>query len=454
MIKLAGLLRRGFCMNNESNLSKAVFIFTSLYAVIYSVFTLINVLTTVYAISLEPIFNVVILIALLGAWGLCSEKKVFSKAFWKYFLIFQSVFSVCYFYIMYNLVVGIKSVFIYRIIAVIPLIFLVYLYTYKSDKTWGIIADTEYQEKSKINPILLFILALVLITLNYNPFFPGEKLTLSEYNSLGVQAANRGDFVSERRYYTKGLEAAKRLHQENSADVGKICFNFAISYDERLKYEESGEYSLRAAKIYKNLIEKDKKEKKEKNTQYYNMLAESYRFLGDNETIKPVEKRISYLNEAITIFKDLKDNSGLASAYQGLADIYSDKGDYKKSKQYFEKALNLAEENKMNDLMAVNYKLLADSLFKQKKYKDAEKMARKSVEIYKKAGRQDLIYLHQLGNAYAVLAKTLSAQGKCEEASKYYSIGVPMMNGTVKVNPIAIKLMLDSFNDECKIQIE
>lgn len=437
-------------MSNKSASPRVLLILGTLYLVFYSIFLLNNLFSVTNTSSLNLAFYGLILITLAGSWGLWNQKKIFSKSFWKYFLTFQIVFSLVYFYVTYNLAKGINPLFIEKVLLVLPLCFIIYFYAFKNDFIWEMPEEAKTTQDNTINfkSHSVFFISLFLITLLYNPF-PQDNLTPAEYNSLGVQAGNRGDLVAERRYYMKGLKAAKKLHKENSPDVGKIYFNLAINYDTRFNEEASGIYAVKAINIYKNLVGSGRKNQ---NNQYYHILAESYRFAGSNDTIKPVEKRISYIKEAITIFQNIKDNRGLSISYQALADVYSDTGEYKKSKLYYEKAMEIAKNNKINDVLADNYKLYADSLFDQKKYNDAEKMVQKSIMLFKDNGRQDLSHLRQLGNAYNVLAKIYSEQGKCDKSIEYYSLGVPMMNQSVKLNPLVIKLILKDFKDKCEMQ--
>lgn len=437
-------------MSNQSTSPRILLIIGTLYLVFYSIFLLSNVTSAANTNSLNPIFYGLILITLAGSWGWWNQKKIFSKSFWKYFLIFQIVFYLIYFYITYNLAKGITPIFIEKILLFLPLCFIIYFYAFKNDLVWEISDEAKTTQNNIINfkNHSVFFISLILITLLYNPF-PQDNLTPAEYNSLGVQAGNRGDLVAERRYYMKGLKAAKKLHQENSPDVGKIYFNLAINYDQRFNEKASGIYAIKAINIYKNLV---KHKGENQNNQYSDILAESYRSAGSNDTVKPIEKRILYISEAIIIFQNIKDNRGLSISYQALADVYSDIGDYTKSKLYYEDAIKIAKNSKINDVLADNYKLYADSLFAQKKYNDAEKIVQKSIRIFKDSDKQVPNYSRQLGNAYNVLAKIYSTQGKCDESIKYYSLGVPMMNQSVKLNPVAIKLILKDFKDKCELQ--
>lgn len=431
-------------MPNKSNPPRVLLIVGTLYLIFYSIFSLVNLFLIKNTGVLNLIFYGTLLITLVGSWGLWNQKKIFSRPFWKYFLIFQLVFSPCYFYFLYN----ISPVFVGKIALFLPLCFIIYFYAFKKDLIWKIAEEVQTTQNNTIDfkSHAIFFIGLILITLLYNPF-PKDNLSPSDYNSLGVRAAYRGDVAGEKRFYFKGLKAAKKLHQEDTAAVAKIYHNLSICYDEGLNEKASVFYDLKAIAIYEKLL---KENKIKKGSQEYHMLGEAYYVAGASDITGDIKKKIQYLNKAMKIFIELKDNRGIATCNEGFGTVYNNAKDYKRSKIYYEKAIRISDKNNIQDLLANNYKMYADSLFDQKKYAQAEKFALMAINTYKKDENQDPTIQRRLGNAYTVLGKIKSAQGNCEDATKYYSIGIPIMNQTVKKPELIIKLHLKMLKDECE----
>lgn len=435
-------------MFNKSTSPRILFILGTLYLTFYSIYLLINIFALVHTSSLDVIFYGVILITLVGSWGLWNQKKIFNKSFWKGFLIFQSSFSLYYFYFSDNMIKSANSVYIYKTLLFLPLCFLIYFYAFKNDAIWNISEGAEFPKNASISlkNHFIFFIGLILITLSCNPF-PQDNLSPAEYNSLGVQAASQGDIAGEKRFYLKGLKAAKKIHKEDTPVVAKIYHNLSIHYDERFNEKASVFYTLKAIAIYEKLL---KENKINKQSQEYHMLAEGYYAVGTSDVITDTKKKLLYLNKAMNIFIELKDNSWQANCYQGFGKVYSKNKDYRQSKLYYEKAIAIAKKNKIKDVLADIYKMYADSLFDQKEYAQAEKFAQKAIAIFKKDVSPNIPRQYQFGNAYTVLAKINAAQGKCDESAKYNSIGMPMMNKSVGLSDPVIKRLINDSKNKCE----
>lgn len=435
-------------MSNKSAPPRVLLILGTLFLIFYSIFFLVNLFPAIHANSLEKIFYWILLITLLGLWGLWNQKKIFNQSFWKVFLFVQLIVPLYYFYMTYSTLNGLPLVLINKILLLLPLCIIIYFYAFKNYEIWNIPEEVRILPNNKIalKSHSIFLIGAILITLLYNPF-PQDKLSPAEYNSLGFQAAGRGDSAAEKRFYFKGLKAAKKMHMEDTKDVAKIYHNLSIYYDEKFNEKASIFYDLKAIAIYEKLLKENKINKK---SSEYHMLAEGYYVLGTNNATKDAKTNIYYLNKAMTIFKDLKDDRWISMCNQGLGTVYSKNKDYRLSKFYFEQASAIAKKEKINDVLADTYKQYADSLFAQKKYKQAEEFAKKAINTFEKNDKKAFYNERQLGNSYNVLAKIYAAQGNCNEANKYYSIGIPMMNKSVRLTEFEVNRTIRKYQDECQ----
>lgn len=431
-------------MQTQYILTKFFFAIVALYVVIYSIFLFGSFFT---AVSLSPLFSgfhACIFITLIGSFSLWKRKRVFNQSFWKYFLIFQLVLSVTYFYINYNMVKGLNPIFLGKLILFFPLSFIIYWYTFKCDDIWN---NLEIHPNTKDNVLknnILFLMALILITINYNPYSFEPQYTPERYKSLGYEAGMRGDLIAEKRYDLKGIKEAKKLHQENTPVVAKIYHNLSINASSRFNDKASYMYSLKAISIYEKLLKEHKIDKK---GEEYSILGDDYYSVGGNNAFKNDAKKLSYLMKALEISTERKDIMRIIMCNQTLGSFYNNTKNYKLSELYFKKAISIAKQNKLEKNLADGYRLYADSLFYQKKYDQAEYLVKQSIALAPKNNDEDKFLL---GSSYNVLGKIQEEQGKCDEAYKNYSIGYPMMNRTVKWNPYVVNLKMKENIDRCE----
>ena len=419
-------------------------IIATAYFAIYSIFLLTKLFSPFNFGTMNAVFFTVILLTLIGLWGLWKQQKFFNKLFWKYFSTFQLLIAVSYFYTTYKVMVIMSPIFIIKILLFLPLYFAILFYANKNGKVWGTPEDGEVPTLEKINTI--FFVGLVFITAAYNPFLQEQVLTPADYNSLGVQSGNRGDLFGEKRFYMMGLKAAKKLKQEDTAPVGKIYLNLSSYSNMGLDFKASILYATKAIKLYQDLLDKKKIDKK---SSEYLRLGDAYYLAGASAADMDLNQRVLYLNQAMAIYTELKDNEGLARCNESLGNAYRRAKDYKKSKLYFEKAEKIALKNNLIELLAHNYSVYADSLLDQKKYAEAEEIGLKAINILKNNGAADNYSPFTLGKAYATIGEIYQAQGKCEEARENYSIGMPMLYKRMSI-PLPTEFMIKLRNDECK----
>lgn len=430
-------------MKNQSMITKFFFVIVALYIVIYSIFLFGNFFAVVSVSPLISGFYASIFITLIGSWSLWKRKRLFNKSFWKYFLIFQLVLSTTYFYLDHNMVRGLNPIFVEKLILFSPLTFIIYWYTFKCDDIWNNLQIYPNTKDNMLKNNILFLMALILITINYNPYSFEPQYTPEKYKSLGYEAGMRGDLVAEKRYNLKGIKKAKKLHEENTPVVAKIYHNLSIDANSRFNDRAAYIYSLKSIAIYEKLL---KENKINKMGEEYSILEENYYSVGVNDSVKNDAKKLSYITKALEISVERKDTKHKVMCYQALGDFYNDTKDYKLSEQFYKKAIILAKQNNLEKDLAVGYKLYGDSMFYQKKYAKAEYLVKQSITILKKINDD----YEMLGNSYNVLGKIYEEQGKCDEAYKNYVIGYPMMNKSAKWNPYVVEFMMEDIKNKCE----
>ena len=178
--------------------------------------------------------------------------------------------------------------------------------------------------------------------------------------------ANKLNFDSATYYYTKAADMFDTNFQAQ-IETGLFLNNFACNYDLALKYYN------RALHIA------------EKNNDSIYM-ATSYNNIGSVYSDKgDYDKALEYLNKALAIRKAKlgEEHTDVANSYFFIGVTYCNKEEYSKALKYFDKALPifLSEENKDDEMISLLYNAKALSHLKLGDTVKAKEYVKKATEI-------------------------------------------------------------------------
>lgn len=434
-------------MDKTNNSQKILFSLGTIYSIFYLIYFSFTLVNSIISTSLDFVLYVLIIITLLGAWGLWTQKRIFNKAFWKYFFIFQITFSICYFYSNMHQYSQSINDFVDKIFLFIPLYIAAYLYKSKSDTFWDTGVDMKAFDSNMLKKNFAFFIFLIFITINFNPFPKQEHLSVEQYKTLGYEAYIRGDLNAEKKYYMKGLAEAKRLHQEEIPVVAKIYHNLGVYYASKFNGKLSDYYTMRSLLLYQKLANQGVITKKDKD---YGILGEDYYLASMRDDIKDDKLKIRYLSKAAEIFKEINDENGLSKCYKALGVFYTEKKDFELARQSFDQATSLAQDSNNLFTLAGIYKMRADSLYQEKKYRQAEEYVRMSINIFTKNGTNNIDEKQQLGHSYMILGKIQAAEGRCDESKENYTYGASLMSSTVVWGNLVKDIAVDEIYEKCR----
>jgi tetratricopeptide (TPR) repeat protein len=406
----------------------------ALYLISYILVSSYTIFSTSYLGLTNIISHIVLIIAFIGVFGLCFQKRLFNKLFWQEFLFAIFIFNNFNLCIAHKQTIMTDFQIVYTFLLNIPIYFIIYLYSFKSDQLWNKQEDILLTENIKLK--ILFLLMLYVATALFNPFIQylpnpsSTPKTVYDYIVLGFNAANSGKLLEQRRYYKKGLKFAKKTGQLESLDVAEIYYNLATYYAARLNDKQALIYYKKSVDLYEKLLDLNKIDK---NNKHCVILANAYMAIASKMPINEVNK----YEKAIKIFSKIGRFDQICNIYSGIGSEFKDSKDFKKAEYYYKKALAMEKKYNCLDSMASTYNVYADMLNQQKRYKEAELIAKKSVVLYENSknfpshpfeGKDNSFFK---GNAYIQLAKILANQGRCEEAHKYFKIGYKLeVNGS------------------------
>ncbi|EKE04209.1 MAG: hypothetical protein ACD_20C00097G0026 [uncultured bacterium] len=413
-----------------------------LYFGIYSFFLLLSFLFTASAIKLDGIAYLSLLLLITGVFGFCNRKRIFTGLFWREIFIVSVLFKFLYLYVKCTQFGLLYIDAVYDCVLSFPLYSILFLYAFKSRSLW----ENSTQVDTADNPkyATLFLILLFLATLIFNSSAMQLKFSPQVYNSMGVQAGNSGKLLEERRYYLKGLKAAKKSDKE-TLTVGKIYYNLGLHYNLRKNTAKSLFYLRKAKELYEKLLDFNNVSN---SNMHYSILANTYLMLASKGEGNLTEK-IHLSEKAIKIYKGLGNKGGICRGYSDIAGVYSANSIYDLADLYYKKAIAYGGEYNLNWELTSAYRMYAYSLYKQKRYKEALPFAKQAIEIYEKKfpNKQNDYYL---GNSYVVLANILKEMGECDEAIPLYRKGYGIEIKASGYSKPLNDLLLASTTHSCK----
>lgn len=277
----------------------------------------------------------------------------------------------------------------------------------------------------------------------------------------------------------KAIELARR--KGDSIEVGKALFNVGTSYRQKGNFEQAVRYYEQGKVIFNNHKNEDieaqgadilqllyyslhqYKRGIESGTTAVNLsrklnnksvLGMALTNLGVNySAAEKYDSALVCFEEALLIARQTNDQSMEHSNYLNIANIFLQKGDYKKTKPYYDKALLLAEKLSTSEGVVISKKGLALYHLSQKQNTLAEKYAREALEV---TYRSDLRV--QRAKIFGLLSDIALASQKMYEGQEYANAGElladSLMNETTQKNITELekKYEVERKNDELKLK--
>jgi len=145
-----------------------------------------------------------------------------------------------------------------------------------------------------------------------------------DYFDLGLVFANKNDYATARKFYTKSLELFKRLKLKN--ELSDCYFNRGETYLLEKEYHKALNDYLRGLSI-------DELQNNRSNiASDYNMIGELYLEMDD---WLEAEK---YFNQAVSLCRQINARTELAETYYNLGSLYKKKGRKNKAREYLRQA--------------------------------------------------------------------------------------------------------------------
>ncbi len=283
-----------------------------------------------------------------------------------------------------------------------------------------------------------------------------ESQAVNAYSQLGAIYRNLSDYPTSLKWYTEGIEKAKKY--KNNTALGLLYMNAGNTYSITGRYEEAlknqllsiqikekendwnglAQSFINISPIYSNLNQQDQAISYLKKALALKEHIQNTRSIGlifnnlgvSFGRLQLFDSAISYANRSLELRLKIGDKVGIAQSYDNLGSFYRDKKDYAKSLELYLEALKRREVLQSKDDLANIYGNLGALYSRLGQQRKSEEYLLKSLGIYKQTGSaaiKDPLYN---------LTLLYEDQGKIESASlyrkEYLTINDSLVNDEVK----------------------
>ncbi|HLP13290.1 MAG TPA: tetratricopeptide repeat protein [Flavobacteriales bacterium] len=238
----------------------------------------------------------------------------------------------------------------------------------------------------------------------------GDTSGLASSNlNIGLIYDDLNDFDNALKYYKKSLEIFKQL---NDPDGISQCYgNLGSLMDELKKKEEAMDYYVKALQIAEKL----------KNKRQMALMNNNIGALLFNQ--KKKDESLGFYKNALGLYKEINDQAGLVLVLNNLGDIYGDKKMYKEALACLEQVEQIASSSDMLDHLATAYDAIAQISAETGDYKKAYLYQAMHKEIEDTLfARKSSLSLNNLKTAFEVKQKEKELNDKAEAEKKQQRI--------------------------------
>ncbi|ALO14815.1 Phosphoserine phosphatase RsbP [Salinivirga cyanobacteriivorans] len=264
---------------------------------------------------------------------------------------------------------------------------------------WLLKGSISAQQSANDSAILYFNKA-VGIAKNIN----NNSALYNAYNQIGLFFRQNEQFDSTLHYYEKALNL---IDEKNSDDRFYLLQQIAVVHYNLGNFETTIEFVQKGIKLSKQIGETDHR------MGFINLMAASLKRKGD------IDSALYYFRQIVELTDD-EENFDKLSAYNNIANIYGDRGNYPKALDYYLLTLKTAEKLEHERAMSVTYNNIAIVYYTLKDYPQTIKYLQKSLSISQKVNDKPNIVntMNNIGELYLKQDSLVKALKYYNEASK------------------------------------
>jgi len=203
------------------------------------------------------------------------------------------------------------------------------------------------------------------------------------FNSLGVTAQFKGDYISSLDYLLKSLNSFDKLEDEKRAAL--VIVNISSIYRFLNDYKKANEYNDKALEIYEKLHKEDPDNKRTHQKYAYALLTKGVIY---KETGEP-KKALENFKKSLAIEEIYQNKNALANICNNVASAYFDLKDFDNAEKFYRRSS--IERKGLGENIGTSRTFIGLSKVKiqQNKYSEALIFAKKSFHLSNKLNAKE-----------------------------------------------------------------
>lgn len=322
---------------------------------------------------------------------------------------------------------------------------------YEKEKYVLLLRDyAEFLKKRDLKKAIdLFIRHDKMLEEIYGPNNIYMAMSYDDIAGVYIELGGESNWATAWSYLEKAITIQELHFGPNHPDVANTYRLMGQLQIKRLNYQESKECLEKAVKIFEEAGDTGSMD-----------LALTYREFGrlyercykKDKELSSYQASLNYYSQAIKMLKNVagEENEHVLYAYNNLAILYSDHGEYDKALKLHQETIAIKERvlGRYNISTAIEYNNMGNVYHRQKAYEEALSCYKMSLEIKKKILAEGD---YSFSNTYKRMGVTSMAMGNYTEAEKYLSEALEIRRNHLKEGDERIKELEDELA-QCKMK--